>query len=155
MRESITSLYQSSDLYANLTIIIAHINAIIDRSKKFKRFAVISNLVIFIKDKNKFEIWHVVMQNKLKANENWYSIERMTMTYVSIRLNNETYKYIFTRLNKSSSRRYITVDEIFENLKRIYANSIKMQTIMNAFTRLIQVKNLRNFTFFEMNFNVS
>ncbi len=55
MRESITSSYQSSDLHAEMTANTVNINAVIDRSEKFKRSAVISNSVIFIKDKNKFE----------------------------------------------------------------------------------------------------
>jgi hypothetical protein len=77
------------------------------------------------------------MQSKLKANENWYFIERMIMTYVNIKLNEETYKHISTRLNKTFARRYLIVNEMFENLKRVYADSNKMQTTMNAFTRLI------------------
>jgi hypothetical protein len=76
------------------------------------------------------------MQSKLKANVDWYSIKRMTMTYVSIRLDEETYKHISARLNKNFSRRYLIVNEIFENLKRVYVDLNKMQTTMNAFTRL-------------------
>ncbi len=60
----------------------------------------------------------------------------MTMTYVSIKLDDEIYKHIFFRLNKNLIHRYIIVDELFEDLKRIYANLNKMQTVMNAFSRL-------------------
>jgi hypothetical protein len=88
------------------------------------------------------------MQSKLKANENWYLIKRMIMTYVSTKLNEEAYKHISTRLNKTSARRYLNVDEMFENLKRIYANSNKMQTTMNAFTRLIQISKYAKFHVF-------
>jgi hypothetical protein len=77
------------------------------------------------------------MQNKLEANVDWYSIERMTMTYVNTRLDEETYKHISTRLNKNFSRRYLIVNEIFEDLKRVYVDFNKMQTTMNAFIRLI------------------
>jgi hypothetical protein len=35
-----------------------------------------------------------IMQSKLKINENWYFIERMIMTYVNTKLNEETYKHI-------------------------------------------------------------
>jgi hypothetical protein len=61
------------------------------------------------------------------------------MTYVNIRLDEETYKHISTRLNKNFSRRYLIVDEIFEDLKRVYVDLNKMQTTMNAFIRLTQV----------------
>jgi hypothetical protein len=61
------------------------------------------------------------------------------MTYVNTRLDEETYKHISTRLNKNSSRRYLTINEIFEDLKRVYADLNKMQTTMNAFIRLTQV----------------
>jgi hypothetical protein len=66
------------------------------------------------------------MQSKLKTNENWYFIEQMTMIYVNIRLNDEIYKHIVIRLNKNFSRRYLTVNEIFDDLKRVYVDSNKM-----------------------------
>jgi hypothetical protein len=88
------------------------------------------------------------MQSKLKANVDWYLIEQMTMTYVNIKLNEKTYKHISTRLNKNSARRYLIVDEIFDDLKKIYANSNKMQTTMNAFTRLIQINKYTEFHVF-------
>jgi hypothetical protein len=88
------------------------------------------------------------MQNKLKANVDWYSIERMTMTYVSIKFDEETYKHISIRLNKNSARRYLIVDKMFDDLKRIYANSNKMQTTMNAFTRLTQINKYAEFHVF-------
>ncbi len=63
----------------------------------------------------------------------------MIMTYVNTKLNEEAYKYILTRLDKNFARRYLIVDEMFDDLKRIYANSNKMQTTMNVFTRLTQI----------------
>jgi hypothetical protein len=72
----------------------------------------------------------------------------MIKTYVSIKLNEETYKHISTRLNKTSARRYLIVNEMFDDLKRIYANSNKMQTTMNAFTRLIQIDKYAKFHVF-------
>jgi hypothetical protein len=66
------------------------------------------------------------MQNKLKANENWYFIERMTMIYVNIRLNDEVYKHIAIRLNKNFLRRYLTINEVFDDLKRVYVDLNKM-----------------------------
>ncbi len=56
MRESITSSYQSFDSHAKMIAnIFININAVIDRSEKFKRSAIISNSVIFIENKNKFD----------------------------------------------------------------------------------------------------
>ncbi len=72
----------------------------------------------------------------------------MIMTYVSIKLDEETYKYISTRLNKNSARRYLIVHEMFDDLKKIYANSNKIQTTMNAFTRLIQINKYVKFHVF-------
>jgi hypothetical protein len=50
----------------------------------------------------------------------------MTMTYVSIKLNEETYKHISTKLNKNFTRWYLIVNKMFDDLKKIYANSNKM-----------------------------
>jgi hypothetical protein len=70
------------------------------------------------------------------------------MTYVSIKLNEETYKHISIRLNKNFARRYLIVNEIFDDLKRIYANLNKMQTTMNAFIRLAQINKYAEFHVF-------
>ncbi len=144
VRESITSSFRSSIVKSEMT---TNTNAD-DRLTKFKRSAVISNSAIFIEDKAKFEHWLPTMQSKLEANVDWYSIERMTMTYVSTRLDEETYKHISIRLNKNFSRRYLIVNEIFENLKRVYVDLNKMQTTMNAFTRLTQVDKYVEFHIF-------
>ncbi len=152
-RDLITSSFVSSSVNH-----IAEMTADINASKRFektKRSVVLSNSTIFIEDKAKFEHWLVVMQSKLRTSEKWYLIERMIMTYVNIKLNEEAYKHISTRLNKTSARRYLIVNEMFENLKRVYADSNKMQTSMNAFTRLTQINKTRNFMSFETNFNVS
>jgi hypothetical protein len=72
----------------------------------------------------------------------------MTMTYVSIKLNDEAYKHISARLNRDSFRRYQTIDEMFEDLKQVYVDSNKMQTIMNAFIRLTQMRKFVEFHIF-------
>jgi hypothetical protein len=145
-RDLITSSFASLSV-KHIARMTADINAS-NRLEKTKRSVVISNSTIFIEDKTKFEHWLAVMQNKLKANEDWYLIERMIMTYVNIKLNDETYKHIAIRLNKNSIRRYLTIDEIFDDLKRMYADSNKMQTTMNASTRLTQIKKYAKFHVF-------
>ncbi len=60
------------------------------------------------------------------------------MIYVNIKLNDEVYKHNAIRLNKNFSRRYLTVNEVFDDLKRVYVNSNKMQIVKNAFIKLIQ-----------------
>ncbi len=70
------------------------------------------------------------------------------MIYVSIRLDDEIYKHIAIRLNKNSSRRYLTVDEVFDDLKRVYVDSNKMQIVMNAFIKLIQTDKYVEFHIF-------
>ncbi len=145
-RDFITSSFVSSSVN-HIAEMTADINAS-NWFKKTKRSIVISNSTVFIENKAKFEHWLTIMQSKLKANENWYLIERMIMTYVSIKLNEETYKYISTRLNKTFTRRYLIVNEMFDDLKKIYANSNKMQTTMNVFTRLIQINKYAKFHVF-------
>jgi hypothetical protein len=131
----ITSSFRSSTADQEM---IVDINAF-DRFEKTKRSVVISNSTIFIENKAKFEHWLSTVQSKLKTNENWYLIERMIMTYVNIKLNDETYKHIAARLNKNSFHRYLTINEIFDDFKRIYVDFNKMQKIMNVFIRLTQM----------------
>ncbi len=70
------------------------------------------------------------------------------MIYVNIKLNNETYKHIFVKLNKDSFRKYQLINEIFENLKKMYIDSNKMQTIMNVFIKLIEINKFVEFHIF-------
>jgi hypothetical protein len=70
------------------------------------------------------------------------------MTYVNIKLKKETYKHISTRLNKNFARRYLIVEEMYDDLKKIYADSNKMQTTMNVFTRLTQINKYAKFHVF-------
>jgi hypothetical protein len=135
-RDLITSSFVSSSMN-HIAEMTADINAS-NRFEKTKRSVVISDSTIFIENKVKFEHWLAIMQRKLKANENWYLIERMTMIYVNIKLNDEAYKHIAIRLNKNFSRRYLTVDEVFDDFKRVYVDSNKMQIVMNAFIKLTQ-----------------
>jgi hypothetical protein len=72
----------------------------------------------------------------------------MTMTYVSIKLDEKTYKHVSTRLNKNSARRYLIVIEMFDDLKKFYADSNKMQTTMNALIRLTQINKYAEFHVF-------
>ncbi len=90
----------------------------------------------------------VNIRNKLDTNENRYLTEKMTMIYVSIKLNDETYKHIFVRLNIKSSCKYQIIDEMFENFKRVYVDLNKMQTAMNAFIKLTQVSKFVEFDIF-------
>ncbi len=144
VKDLITSSFKSSTADHEM---IADMNAF-DRFEKTKRSIVISNSTIFIEDKAKFEHWLSTMQSKLEANVDWYSIERMTMTYVNTWLDEKTYKHISTRLNKNFSRKYLILNEIFEDLKRVYVDLNKMQTTMNAFTRLIQINKYVEFHVF-------
>ncbi len=133
-RDFITSSLVSSSIN-HIAEMTADINAF-NRLEKTKRSVVISDSTIFIENKVKFEHWLTIMQSKLKTNENWYFIKRMTMIYVNIKLNNEVYKHIAIRLNKNFSRRYLTINEVFDDLKRVYVDSNKMQIVMNAFIKL-------------------
>jgi hypothetical protein len=144
VRKSITLSFRLSIADQEM---IADINAF-DRFKKKTQSIVISSSTIFIENKAKFEHWLSIMQSKLKTNENWYFIERIIMTYVNIKLKDETYKHIATRLNKNSSRRYLTVNEIFDDLKKIYVDLNKMQTTMNIFIRLTQMNKYAKFHVF-------
>jgi hypothetical protein len=145
-RDFITSLFVSS-FVNHIAKMIANINAS-NRFEKTKRLIVISNSTIFIENKTKLKHWLSIMQSKFEANVDWYSIERMTMIYVNIRFDEETYKHISTRLNKNFSRKYLIVNEIFEDLKRVYVDFNKMQTTINAFVRLIQINKYVEFHMF-------
>ncbi len=148
VKEFITSSFVLLSSFANYVAeMIADINAS-NRFEKMKQSIVISNSTIFIENKAKFEHWLSAMQNKLETNEKWYFIERMTMIYVNIKLNDEVYKHIATRLNKNFSRRYLTIDEVFDDFKRVYVDSNKMQIVINAFIKLTQTDKYVEFHIF-------
>ncbi len=145
VKKSITSSYILSVNH------IAEMTADIDATdwlEKIKRSIVIFDSTIFIENKTKFKHWLSTIQSKLKSNENWYLIERMIMIYVNINLNDETYKHIAARLDKNFFRRCLIIDEIFDDFKRVYIDSNKMQTIMNIFTQLTQINKYAKFHVF-------
>jgi hypothetical protein len=122
-RDLITSSFVSSSVN-HIAEMTADINAS-NRFEKTKRSIIISNSTIFIEDKTKFEHWLTIMQSKLEANKNWYFIEKMIMTYVNIKLNEETYKHIFARLKKNFARRYLIVEKMFDDLKKFMQTLIR------------------------------
>ena len=70
------------------------------------------------------------------------------MIYIDIRLDDESYKQVATRLNVDSFRFYLIVEKVFDDLKRAYADFNKLQTFMNAFTRLTQNEKYSKFQVF-------
>jgi translation elongation factor EF-G len=139
VRKLITSFFVLFSLFVNhIAEMIANVNAS-NQFEKMKQSVVVSNSTIFIENKAKFEHWLAIMQNKLKTNVDWYSIERMTMIYINTKFDEEIYKHISRILNKNFARRYLTINEIFDDLKQMYVDSNKMQIVINAFNRLNQI----------------
>ncbi len=110
----------------------------------------LSDSFIFIDDKDSnIENWLSIMKNKLKENVDWFSTETSKKTYVRIRINEDAMKHLTSRFKKDSIKSFFTVEEIFDDLNRMFDDFNKKVNVLKTYKRLKQVETNKEFhTFF-------
>jgi hypothetical protein len=110
----------------------------------------LSDSFIFIDDKNSnIEDWLSAMRNKLKKNADWFSTETSKKTYILTRINEDSIKHLISRFKKNSIKSFLIVEEIFDNLNRMFDDFNKKVNVLKTYKRLKQVKMNKKFhTFF-------
>jgi hypothetical protein len=104
---------------------------------------------MFTDDKNSFiDDWLSVMQNKLKENANWFSIDVQKKTYVRIRIDDDAMKHLIFRFFKNSIKSYIISKKIFDDLYQIFDDSNRRTNVMKAYRRLKQMRSFKDFNTF-------
>jgi hypothetical protein len=100
------------------------------------------------KDSN-IENWLFAMNNKLKKNVDWFSIETSKKTYVRTRIDEDAMKHLASRFKKDSIKSFLIAEEIFDDLNRMFDDSNKRVNILKTYKRLKQIKTNKEFyTFF-------
>ena len=90
------------------------------------------------------------MRNKLEINANHFSIETLRKTYVKNRIDDNVNKHIVSRIRKKSRNFFLTIEDIFACLFRVFEDSNRKHTILQEFRRLRQSE--KKFNFFWANF---
>ncbi len=88
------------------------------------------------------------MQNKLKKNVDYFTIEDLKIAYVRIRFAEKNLKIIAVRYKVDFLKRYRIVQKMMNDFNRAYADLEKKQKIRNEFRNLKQKKKYRNFKIF-------
>ncbi len=105
---------------------------------------------ILIDDKNSnIENWLSAMRNKLEKNADWFSTETSKKTYVRTRIDEDSMKHLTSRFKKNSIKSFLIVEEIFDDLNRMFDDFNKKVNVLKTYRRLKQVKTNKEFhTFF-------
>jgi hypothetical protein len=89
------------------------------------------------------------MRNKLEENADWFSIETSKKTYVRIKIDEDAMKHLTSRFKKDSIKSFLIVEEIFDDLNRIFDDFNKKVNVLKTYKRLKQIKTNKKFhTFF-------
>ncbi len=110
----------------------------------------LSDSFIFTDDKDSnIENWLSVMRNKLKENVDWFSIETSKKTYVRIRIDEDAMKHLASQFKKNSIKLFLTAEEIFDDLNRMFDDFNKKVNVLKTYRRLKQIETNKEFhTFF-------
>ncbi len=87
------------------------------------------------KDSN-IENWLFAMRNKLEENADWFSIETSKKTYVRTRIDEDAMKHLTSRFKKDSIKSFLIVEEIFDDLNRMFDDFNKRINVLKAYKRL-------------------
>ena len=82
--------------------------------------------------------WLTKMRSKLAANEDHKPTELFKKAYVENRVGGEAMGHLEPRLRKNAIKPFLTAEEMFDHLERIYGDPNRKQTAMNLFRSLRQ-----------------
>jgi hypothetical protein len=107
-----------------------------------------SSILIDDKDSN-IEDWLSAMRNKLKKNADWFSTETSKKTYVRTWIDEDSMKHLASQFKKNSIKSFLIVEEIFDDLNRMFDDFNKKVNALKAYRRLKQIEINKKFhTFF-------
>jgi hypothetical protein len=87
------------------------------------------------KDSN-IENWLFAMKNKLEENVDWFSIETSKKTYVRTWIDEDAMKHLTSRFKKDSIKSFFIVEEIFDDLNRVFDDFNKRINALKTYKRL-------------------
>ncbi len=146
--ENVESLDVFVELVRNASVKLdAFLSTIIVTSKK------LSDSLILIDDKDSnIENWLFVMRNKLEEIANWFSIETSKKVYVRTRIDENAMKHLSIRFKQNTIKSFLTVEEIFDDLNRMFDNFNKRVNVLKTYRRLKQIEFNKEFHTFWIEF---
>jgi len=82
--------------------------------------------------------WLSKMKSKLSANQDHYPTEALRMGYVENRVGGNAIKHLAPRLRTGSTNPFVSTEDMFEVLERVYGDPNRRQTASAEFRRLYQ-----------------
>jgi hypothetical protein len=93
------------------------------------------------------------MRNKLKENVDWYSIETQKKAYVKIKIEENAMKHWTSRFKKDFIKSFLIVENVFDDLNRMFDDLNKRVNVLKIYKRLKQIKVNKKFHTFWAEFH--
>ena len=85
------------------------------------------------------------MKKQFSENSSRFSTERMKIFYTIVLMNDETMNHISVHFRNDSTKLFQQVQEIFDDLYRIYENSNRKLIVKKTFRKLRHTKQFQTF----------
>ena len=106
----------------------------------FLRLIKLSDSSLFEDSKQNVNNWLFWMQNKLKMNKNYFSIEEMKIAYVKSWVSKTMIKHIALRMRNMITNSFLEVEKILSIINKMYNNFNQHHTTQRQFLKLYQNK---------------
>jgi len=107
------------------------------------KFVKLSNSLIFIEtDDSTWETWNIKIADKLDVNANHYSTEKIRITYVIFRLEDDADQQIYAKRCVEALSLYQSLSELLKHLKEIYEDQNLIRKCRRKYVALKQLNKL-------------
>ncbi len=127
-------------------VIIHHLEATLSQlstlilKDQFMKSIKLSDSSLFKDSKQNVNNWLSWMQNKLKMNNNHFSIEEIKIAYVKSQVSETTIKHIALRIRNMITNSFLEAEEILLIINKMYDNFNQHHTTQQQFLKLYQNK---------------
>ncbi len=130
----------------NKNVIIHHLKTASSRQSTlisencFSKSIKLSNSLLFEDSSQNVDNWLSRMQNKLKANKNYFSIKELKIVYIESRVNEAAIKHIASRMQDIFLNSFLEVEEVLSIIDKMYDDFNHHHTTQRQYLKLYQNK---------------
>ena len=123
----------------HLEVTLSQLSTLILKDQ-FMKSIKLSDSSLFKDSKQNVNNWLSWMQNKLKMNNNHFSIEEIKIAYVKSQVSETTIKHIALRIRNMITNSFLEAEEILLIINKMYDNFNQHHTTQQQFLKLYQNK---------------